>query len=681
MYWAGLSVRGMWGLVWGLCLVVGWQGGLVDVPAASAQEVSDEALQRLQQQTEQLQQAYQKLAQAWQADNEKHGRHYVVNGEEAMSDAADLAIYIKALEWITRHKEFDKKATLKQTEQVLADARELLAWYESGKSREYRVGSQIAGYVSTVDHSVQPYAVSLPAEFPLDGSRARRYPLYVVLHGRGGVNEVGFMARHRNKPPAENQEWIQIDVFGRIDNAYRWAGETDVFEAIRDVSRRFPVDDNRVTLWGFSMGGAGAWHLGVHHPDRWASVGAGAGFVDFYRYQKQKEELPAYQHLPLSIYDADKYALNLANLPFVTYGGDQDPQLAASEIMVAAARELGIDVEFIVGKEIGHKFTPEASQEFQKFLWKHNQQGRPRYPGPREIRFVTYTPKYNECFWLRVEELEQMYRKTVVESTYDEATGTLHLETQNAAVLQISRDIAEQVSIDDEPPLPLRDAAEGLLPGVYFQKLDAGWEMLSYDDSRLYQEAGNGGKTRDLQGPIDDAFMQPFLCVRGTATPWSPEHEAWAAWSLARFERDFDKWMRGKIRIVNDTDVTPDMIQRYHLILFGDPGSNSLIAQVHEQLPLTWEREQYTIGSQTWSTREHGVALISPNPLNRKRYVVLNSGMTLREKDFKSSNAWLFSKRGDLAVIRFEANPQQQFTETLEWATLLDEFWELPETE
>lgn len=654
------------------------------VATGTGQEIDPAQLEALSARQQALQRELIGLQEEWLRQGTQHGIHYGVNGEEAISDIADIAVHLKAIEWIVRHVEFDKKATFKQAEQVLEAGAALLQQLQSGAGRSYLPGSQIAGYVSAVDHSVQPYAVSLPADFPLDGSRAQRYPLYVVLHGRGGMNEVGFIARHRNKPPAEGQQWIQIDVFGRIDNAYRWAGETDVFEAIRDVSRRFPIDEARVTLWGFSMGGAGAWHLGLQYPDRWASIGAGAGFVDFYKYQKKTELLPAYQHSALSIYDTEKYARNLANVNFVTYGGDQDPQIASSQIMVAAAEKYGIPVKFIVGRDAGHKFTPEASREFQEYLWQHNQAGKPRYPGPREIRFVTYTPKYNECYWLRIEELEEMYQETIVESKYDADSGTLLLETQNVALVHLSRDIADQVAFDGEPPLPLGDAAEGLLPGVHFQKRDAGWEVLSYDDSRAYQEGNPDRKIKNLQGPIDDAFMQPFLCVRGTGKPWSEPHEAWAQWTLNRFEREFDKWMRGKIRIVNDTEVTPDMISRYHLILFGDPGSNALIARMQAGLPLQWSPQGYELAGQAWSHADHGVALIYPNPLNRRKYVVLNSGMTTHEQDFKASNAWLFPKLGDVAVIHFEQQsptpPAATHVETVAWAALFDANWELPET-
>ena len=40
---------------------------------------------------------------------------------------------------------------------------------------------------------------------------------------------------------------------------------------------------------------------------------------------------------------------------------------------------------------------------------------------------------------------------------------------------------------------------------------------------------------------------------------------------------------------------TPEMIERKHLILFGDPGSNPLIAKVLPDLPVEWTKEALTV--------------------------------------------------------------------------------------
>ena len=91
-----------------------------------------------------------------------------------------------------------------------------------------------------------------------------------------------------------------------------------------------------------------------------------------------------------------------------------------------------------------------------------------------------------------------------------------------------------------------------------------------------------------MQGPIDDAFTGSFLCVKGTGKPLNPKVQAWADARLAQFDDDWNHGMRGQIRIKDDVDVTDQDIEENHLILFGDPGSNRLIARVLPSLPLGW---------------------------------------------------------------------------------------------
>lgn len=642
------------------CLV--WMCGALTAASTAGRDASPAERAELQQQLTRLAGAIEKLP-----------------AEQRRSSAArvDVEVYAKAAEWILRHGEFYKPNFVKDTAAVMQTGLDRAAQFSSGRAAwGTQPGKTILAYRSRVDGSVQPYALTLPEGY--DSKSPKRWPLYVVLHGRGGtLNEVSFIRQHDGKPAPKNEPWIQLDVFGRVNNAYRWAGETDVFEALADVERRHKIDAQRITLWGFSMGGAGAWHLGLHHPSRWSSVGAGAGFVDFYKYQKRSDPLPDWQHRSLRIYDALDYALNLHNVPFITYGGEEDPQLAASLNMQAAAQPLQAPLKLLVGPKMGHKFDDESLRQFMAFHAEHSRQGRPPFPGRREIRFTTCTLKYNQCEWLTIQELEEMYEPAVVRSKLAD-DGTLLVSTDNVAALSIARGAADRVRIDGGEPVALETAADGLLPDVYFLRGVTDWELLDYDASLAFQTNPDLHKRHNLQGPIDDAFMEPFVCVRGTSQPWSAPQQAWADWTLARFEREFDKWMRGKAPVISDADLTEELIAGRNLILFGDPGSNRVLAQVLEQLPVQWTREGITVAGQTYSPATHGLALIYPNPLNPQRYVVINSGMTTHEGDFKGSNAWLFPKLGDAAVLKFEKS-KDGYAETTMWATLFDTAWKLPQ--
>jgi len=632
------------------------------VSRLEAQEPTQEDRTKLESQLKELQSQIAELKQ---------------NPEIKRSLLADVEVYSKAAEWILRHNEFYKPQYVKDTYQVLETGLKRAQQLKAGTPEwTQQTGTVIFGYYSVIDGSVQPYALTFPADFKTKSSQ--RWPLHVELHGRGGTrNEVFFIAHPNRKGPGEGHDWLHLEPFGRTDNGWRWSGEVDVHEAIDDVKRRFLIDKKRITLRGFSMGGAGSWHLGLHYPSLWSGVGPGAGFVDFYQYQNYKEKLPHYQHKTLHIYDSIDYALNAANVPVVTYGGGKDKQLVSSTRMVEKAKEQNIEIPLYISPDAGHQSRMPAYQDYLADLLQHSRQGRPAWPGKKEIRFITYTPKYNECEWLTIEELDEMYEPTIVEGGIDEDSGNLKLMTENVNALSIARDVAPNVELDGNL-LPLESAANGLLPQVYYVRSNRGWDVLNYDDSRTFIDNPEQRKRHNLQGPIDDAFTLPFVCVKGTGKPWKAELNDWSLSVLTLFEKEFDKWLRAKVPVINDTEVTDQIIADKNLVLFGDPGSNSLIARLVEDLPVEWTKDQITVNGKSYDTQNHGLALIYPNPLNPNRYVVINSGHTMHEKDFLASNSWLFPKLGDIAIIQFKKSAAGTFENKTIWAELFDTNWKLP---
>ncbi|MEP3481271.1 MAG: prolyl oligopeptidase family serine peptidase [Fuerstiella sp.] len=614
--------------------------------------------------------------QELQADCAKLKLQPELQNRNGRQQVADVAVFAKAVEWQLKHNEFPKQGYARQAEEAIAIGRQRAKDLAGGKADWLnRTGVSIRGYVSAVDGSIQPYALSLPEGVdPLSG---KRWPLYVKLHGRADtMNETNFISRHEGKPLPKGQTWIQLDVYGRGNNAYRWAGETDVFEAIKDVGRRFRIDSKRITVHGFSMGGAGAWHLGMHHPGKWSSMGAGAGFVDFYRYQKQSEQRPTWQHQNLTIYDTVNYALNAANLPVVGYGGENDSQLLTGKMMKQAAEKVGVDFKLLIGKGMGHKFDDVSLKSFMDFHAAASKKGRPASLSRDKIQFVTHTLKYNKCDWLTIQELDNVFAPTTI--TAERATdGTMKITTENVLAFSVSRDIAQDITADDSEKLPCIDAAEGLLPEVYYVKESGGWVELDYEASLSFTSNPNRNKRHDLQGPIDDAFMNSFVCVTPTGTARSKTHSAWANWTLNRFRTEFDKWMRAKLPEIKDADLSVEQLRDSNVILFGDPDSNSVLKSILAELPIQWEGKVITVNGDRYDMSKHGLSMIFPNPRNPKRYVVINSGHTFHDKDFKASNSWLFPRLGDIAIQKFERT-EDGFSESTVWASNFDSRWNLP---
>jgi pimeloyl-ACP methyl ester carboxylesterase len=600
-------------------------------------------------------------------------------------DLADVAIYHRAARMIVAHNEFFTKSSGADTvfvlEQGLERAKELaqghMPWTAASGTTTLR------GYASRVDGSPQPYAVTLPADYGKDANK--RWRVDVVLHGRNQtLTEVGFIRTHGDKPAPGGLNYARIDVFGRGNNAYRWAGETDVFEAIdsffadeRAAGRERLPDPARVVLRGFSMGGAGTWHLGLHYPDRWCVIGPGAGFTTTHGYAaKLPKPLPPHQEACLRIYDAVDYAENALNVPIVAYSGALDKQKAAADNIERLLGKHNLSMTHLIAPDLEHKFPPEWQAKADAHWSKHAARGLTEYP-PR-VRFVTYTMKYPGCTWAEILGMQRHYEKASIDATRDE--NGFAVATQNVRVMHLLLPKGavqpQQVRIDGQELVAKPWTLGGDRGHLYLERRGDAWHsVLPQRLVTLRQQRPQ--KITGLQGPIDDAFTDGFLCVRGTGRPWHDATQRYAEANLKRFEAEWSKYLRGDLPVKDDVDVTNEDIATKNLILFGDPASNALIAQVADRLPLRWDREKIVLAGKEASSAEHVPVLIHPSPLNASRYVVLNSGHTFHAPEFRGTNALLFPRLGDYALLRLNPTAKDALGVDVVHAGLFDEYWSI----
>src|SRR5262249_4667530 len=142
------------------------------------------------------------------------------------------------------------------------------------------------------------------------------------------------------------------------------------FLAIEVIAKRDQaIDTRRWVLRGFSMGGAGTWHVGLHRPDSWCVLGPGAGFTNTHGYIADlPKELPDYQERCRRIYDAVDYAENGAMVPVVAYAGGKDSQLKAAQNIEARLKGTpwAKNLQVLIAPDLAHSFPPEWQKKAEE---------------------------------------------------------------------------------------------------------------------------------------------------------------------------------------------------------------------------------------------------------------------------------------------------------------------------
>ena len=273
---------------------------------------------------------------------------------------------------------------------------------------------------------------------------------------------------------------------------------------------------------------------------------------------------------------------------------------------------------FLIGHGTAHKWEPTSLAASNTFI--DAVLARPRTE-PDHIHFVTYTTAYHQCYWISVESVEKQYQRSEVDA--DRMGDEIHVTTRNVSRIAIN------------------GGTHAVIDGQSVELANFGLLMKTSDGWRRAGKAGRYKKP-GLQGPIDDAFKDAFLVVRPTEqkTRKTKTRAIGINDTLEQFRKEWAKYMRGDVRIKDDKSVTDDDIEHYHLILFGDPQSNRVVTKRIAPLLM-----------RAWPISPLVPVLIAPNPLNNGRYVVFNSGHTFHEEEFKGSNAPLYPRLGDYAMI------------------------------
>ena len=571
----------------------------------------------------------------------------------------DVEILHKAVDWALRHDEVMAPKEIAFARRMLELGRERATQLRAGTAPWLdATGLILRGHRSALDGSVQPYGLVVPES--LKGA-TRELPLLVWLLGRGEKRtELAFLAERDAGPPQLTPtDVITVVPYGRFCNATKFAGEVDVFEALAAVRAQYRIDENRIAVGGFSMGGGSTWHLATHFTGLWCAAAPGAGFAETPIFTKAlapgKEPRPAWEQLLWRQYEATGIAGNLFNLPTVAYSGELDGQKEAADLMEAAMKREGLKLEHFIGPQTAHKYhdaTKAAlTRRFEELIAKG------RDPRPREVWLQTYTLRYPDGPGVRIEGMSRHWELAEVRATLHDS-NMIAAHTKNVEAISFPGRTASTVMLDGQE---LRTTGADL----QFHRAGDAWKLGAAPGLR---------KRPGLTGPVDDAFMAPFLFVRPSGRPLSPEVGTWVESELTAARNLWRDVYRGDARVVADRAVSEADVANHNLILWGDPSSNAVLAKIVAQLPVKWDAKELVFRGRTYDAKNHAPILVFPNPLNPARYVVLNSGITFRTEGY-GNNAHQTPKLPDWSIVDLRTPPGPRWPGKIVDAGFFDESW------
>jgi len=229
---------------------------------------------------------------------------------------------------------------------------ERLARYQAGKDpyqtlrKNYR-----RAFLSAIDSTYQPYSITLPADYtPL-----KKYPLLLFLHG-SGVTEEHVLDQEWNDGSCIVVAPLGRDLYGAYNSK---TAQADIMEALHDVMKHFSVDEEKILIRGFSMGGYGALRTFYEKPGLFKGVAVFSGHPDLINQWTDETLNPNFL--------LDKYLKVFNGVPvFIFHGVKDGIPYKLMEITAGRLRHPGAKVMLELDEEKGHEYPDKETM--QKYL-------------------------------------------------------------------------------------------------------------------------------------------------------------------------------------------------------------------------------------------------------------------------------------------------------------------------
>ncbi len=546
---------------------------------------------------------------------------------ELQSGSRDSLVYLAdRLRSFAGHSDGDLEAQLADA----AELDELLTFVDQHKDPYVRrVGAMRRALVEPFDGKPAPFGLYVPSSYR-PGS-ARRYPLIVGLHGLNGrpMAMVRYLFGHddpekpnewedRHLGPLEPLEAFIVTPDGYGNTMYRDLGDDDTLRVVAWALSRYPIDPDRVTITGMSMGGIGAASIPLKHPGIFAAAEPLCGYHSYF----VRRDIANHPLRPWEKHLAEErsnvfWALNGQHLPLFIVHGTLDQPEDNSGVLIRRYEELQYDIvhEHPV---LGHNVWQTTYEDLKgaKWLLHHARDAHPRH-----VSFRTMRLRDGDDAWVHVDELAAPDGWGEVDAVARES-GACTVKTSGVLGLHLDRDRELgngtgrlDVTIDGSK-LAFDD---GVAVELHRDALTAPWVAGPAKHEGLYKHGG-------LTGPIRDAFHEPLLFVYGASDPAQARanEEVARQWAAIRWGVTVQYPVMSDAAFVERGEP---LANDRALFLVGNARSNAVVRALDARLPLHVDGDAVVVGKERFTGREVGAAFIAPNPERPDRYVVVVEGV------------------------------------------------------
>jgi len=504
---------------------------------------------------------------------------------------------------------------------------------------------------SGIDGSVQYYAVN-PAQ---NRDPAFKPALVLSAHG-AGVEAVNQAASY------ESKTWANIVApTNRRPYGFDWEdwGRIDALEAMADFGRRYSLDPSRVYLTGHSMGGHGAWILGVQFPDLFAALGPSAGWISFRTYaSRQKDEgtteIEKLAARPLVQGDTLSLVRNTVNRGVYILHGEKDESVPVAQArqMAKTLAEFHKDFVYYEEKDASHWWDKSDEPGVDCVDWApmFDFFSRHTLPAPdeiREVEFVTVNPGISgRCHWAVIEAQVEPLKPSSVKLRLDPGAKRFLGTTQNVARLALD---LSTLSETGEVTIQIDGQTLKTVPRdktLWLYRKGETWSAGERPSPSL--------KGPHRSGPFKDAFRNRMIFVYGTVG--NAEENAWA-FQKARFDAEcFQYQGNGCADIVADRDFDPASDPDRSVILYGNATTNKAWAPLLGDGDVRVERGSLVIGGTRFAGKDLACLFIKPRPKSDLACVGVVSGTGILGMRLTNARPYLYAGYALPDLIVFNAD-------------------------